>query len=149
MAAQLLHFYHSLKNYGLQNEETPKSWHEAFYLLEKLLEQKDDGTRMLIFLDELSWMDTPRSGFITALEGFWNTWGCHRKNLMLIVCGSASSWILDHLINNHGGLYGRVTCEIKLSPFTLHESLMTLYMYSYEFTQEANSFATVRRPSFR
>ncbi len=121
MAAQLLHFYHSLKNHGLQDEEPPKSWLEAFYLLEKLLNQKDDGTRMLVFLDELPWMDTPRSGFITALEGFWNTWGCHRKNLMLIVCGSASSWILDHLINNHGGLYGRVTCEIKLSPFTLHE----------------------------
>lgn len=121
MADQLQHFYHSLKNYGLEDAETPKSWLEAFYLLEKLLSQKDDGTRTLVFLDELPWMDTPRSGFITALEGFWNTWGCHRKNLMLIVCGSASSWILDHLINNHGGLYGRVTCEIKLSPFTLHE----------------------------
>ena len=68
MAAQLLHFYHSLKNHGLQDEEPPKSWLEAFYLLEKLLNQKDDGTRMLVFLDELPWMDTPRSGFITALE---------------------------------------------------------------------------------
>lgn len=120
-AAQLTHFYHSLKQYGLSDEKAPESWLEAFYLLEKLLEQKDDGSKLLVFLDELPWMDTPRSGFITALEGFWNSWACYRKNLMLIVCGSASSWILDHLINNHGGLYGRVTCEIKLSPFTLHE----------------------------
>ena len=54
-------------------------------------------------------------------EGFWNTWGCHRKNLMVIVCGSANSWIQDKLINNHGGLYNRVTREMKLSPFTLIE----------------------------
>lgn len=54
-------------------------------------------------------------------EGFWNTWGCHRKNLMVIVCGSANSWIQDKLINNHGGLYNRVTREMKLSPFTLSE----------------------------
>ena len=64
---------------------------------------------------------TPRSGFITALEAFWNGWGCHRDNFMLVVCGSATSWMMDNLINNHGGLYGRLTCEIKLSPFTLRE----------------------------
>ena len=40
---------------------------------------------------------------------------------MLVVCGSASSWMLDNLINNHGGLYGRTTYEIKLHPFTLTE----------------------------
>ena len=121
MSSQLLHFYHSLKDHGLGEENEPKTWLDAFYLLEKLLDQKDNGQRLLVFLDELPWMDTPRSGFVTALEGFWNNWGCHRKNLMLIVCGSASSWILDQLINNHGGLYGRVTCEIRLSPFTLSE----------------------------
>lgn len=66
-------------------------------------------------------MDTPRSGFVTALESFWNGWGCHRDNFMLVVCGSATSWMMDNLINNHGGLYGRLTSEIKLSPFTLKE----------------------------
>ena len=90
-------------------------------MLEKFLEEKDNGTRQLIFLDELPWLDTPRSGFMTAFEGFWNTWGCHRDNLMVVVCGSANSWILDKLINNHGGLYNRVTYEIKLLPFTLNE----------------------------
>ena len=64
---------------------------------------------------------TFRSNFIQAFEGFWNTWACHRKNLMLVVCGSANSWILDKLINAHGGLYNRVTHEMKLSPFTLSE----------------------------
>lgn len=67
-------------------------------------------------------MDTPRSGFLTAFEHFWNGWGAHQDNLMLIVCGSATSWISDKLINNKGGLYNSVTNEIKLKPFTLAES---------------------------
>ena len=118
---QLEHFYYSLLLQGMKKEKKPESWMEAFYLLEKHLEQIDDGSRQVVFLDELPWMDTPRSGFMTAFEGFWNTWGCHRDNLMLVICGSANSWILDRLINNHGGLYNRVTYEIKLAPFTLHE----------------------------
>lgn len=99
----------------------PENWLDAFVLLEKFLQDRDDGSRQLVFLDELPWLDTPRSGFIRALEAFWNTWACHRKNLMLVVCGSANFWIQNKLINNHGGLYNRVTCEIKLSPFNLHE----------------------------
>ena len=90
-------------------------------MLEKHLQEIDDGTRQVVFIDELPWLDTPKSGFISAFEAFWNTWGCHRNNLLLVVCGSANSWIVDKLINNHGGLYGRLTYEIKLSPFTLCE----------------------------
>ena len=119
---QLKHFYYSLQTYGLKKKKCPTSWMEAFFLLSQLLEGMDDGkTRQVVFLDELPWMDTPRSGFITAFEGFWNTWACHRDNMMLLVCGSANSWMLDNLVNNHGGLYGRTTYEIKLSPFNLHE----------------------------
>ena len=99
----------------------PDNWLDAFLLLEKFLQNKDNGERQVLFLDELPWMDTPRSGFIRAFEGFWNTWACHRKNLMVIVCGSANSWIQDKLLNNHGGLYNRVTYEMKLLPFNLHE----------------------------
>ena len=90
-------------------------------MLQVLLEKKDSGAKQVVFIDEMPWMDTPRSGFITAFEGFWNNWGCHQDNLMVIICGSANSWMLDKLINNHGGLYGRVTYEIKLSPFCLAE----------------------------
>ena len=90
-------------------------------MLEQHLQCNDNGKRQVVFLDELPWMDTPKSGFVTALESFWNTWACHRQNLMLVVCGSANSWMLDNLVNNHGGLYGRTTYEIKLMPFTLHE----------------------------
>ncbi len=118
---QLEHFYFSLQLQGMPKSHRPESWLEAFFMLEKLLESKDHGDRQVVFLDELPWMDTPQSGFVTAFEGFWNTWACHRSNLMVVVCGSANSWILDKLINNHGGLYNRVTYEMKLSPFTLSE----------------------------
>lgn len=121
LRAQLDHFYNSLELHGMKGGERPDSWLDAFLLLEKHLQKIDDGSRQVVFLDELPWMDTPRSGFIRAFEGFWNTWGCHRKNLMVIICGSAISWMQDNLINNHGGLYGRVTYEIRLMPFTLSE----------------------------
>ncbi len=118
---QLKHFYNSLELHGMEKCDKPSNWLDAFLLLEKFLQSKDDGSRQVVFLDELPWLDTPKSGFIRAFEAFWNTWGCHRKNLMVIVCGSANSWIQDKLLNNHGGLYNRVTYEIKLSPFNLKE----------------------------
>ncbi|MDO4512380.1 MAG: ATP-binding protein [Bacteroidales bacterium] len=121
MADQLKHFYHSLLLHGMKKSHVPDSWLEAFFMLEMYLQSIDNGGRMLLFFDELPWMDTPKSGFLTAFEGFWNTWACHRHNLMLVVCGSANSWVQDKLINNHGGLYGRTTYEIKLAPFTLGE----------------------------
>ena len=121
MKAQLQNFQYSLIRYGMENIDQPKSWMEAFFLLEQLLEQRDNGTRQVVFLDELPWMDTARSGFLTALEAFWNGWGNARHNLFLVVCGSATSWMLDNLINNKGGLYGRLTGEMKLSPFSLRE----------------------------
>ena len=121
LRAQLNHFYNSLILHGMDSCKKPENWLDAFLLLEQYLQKIDNGSRQLVFLDELPWLDSSRSGFLRAFEGFWNTWGCHRKNLMVVVCGSANSWVLDKLINNHGGLYGRVTYEIKLSAFTLRE----------------------------
>ena len=118
---QLSHFYNSLLLSGMEESRTPASWMEAFLLLEKYLQSIDDGRKQLIFFDELPWLDTPKSGFMQAFEGFWNTWACYRKNIMVIVCGSAISWMQDVLINNHGGLYNRVTYEINLKPFNLSE----------------------------
>lgn len=121
MKEQLKSFYYSLISQGMKKSKCPTSWLEAFFMLEMHLQSIDNGSRQVVFLDELPWLDTPRSGFVTALESFWNGWGCHRDDFMLVVCGSATSWIVDNLINNHGGLYGRLTSEIKLSPFTLKE----------------------------
>jgi hypothetical protein len=118
---QLQNFYFSLLRHGMEDIAQPKSWMEAFFLLERFLETCDNGSRQVVFIDELPWMDTARSGFLTALEAFWNGWGNMRHNLLLVVCGSATSWMLDNLISNKGGLYGRLTGEIKLSPFSLKE----------------------------
>ena len=123
---QLDGFYFSLLRCGMKDGKKPKSWMEAFFMLEMFLDGIATGDRQVVFLDELPWMDTQRSGFLVAFENFWNGWACYHKNVMVIVCGSANSWILDNLINNHGGLYGRVTYEIRLEPFTLHECEMFL-----------------------
>lgn len=94
---------------------------EAFFQLTQLLQKLDNGQRMVIFFDELPWMDTPRSRFLPAFESFWNGWCNGHDNVMLVVCGSATSWMLSNLSRSKGGLYGRLTDEIKVSPFTLKE----------------------------
>ena len=98
MEKQLQSFYFSLKRYGAEVEEKPKDWFEAFEMLIALLSSKGKDKRLVVFIDELPWMDTPRSGFVTALEHFWNGWAAGQKNVMLIVCGSATSWISDFAI---------------------------------------------------
>ena len=118
---QLQNFHFSLIRHGMDGAPLPKTWMEAFFLLEQFLRSRDNGTRQVVFIDELPWMDTPRSGFLTALEAFWNGWGNMQHNLCFVVCGSATSWMLDNLINNKGGLYGRLTGEIQLAPFSLRE----------------------------
>ena len=118
---QLKHFYNSLIAFGMKKSGAPKDWFEAFELLKKLLEDKYDGTRQLVFIDELPWLDTPRSNFLSAFDGFWNNWACYHRDVMVIVCGSATSWILNKLIHGRGGFYGRVTRAIKLTPFTLSQ----------------------------
>jgi uncharacterized protein len=103
---------------------TFNNWLEAFNTLIKEL-KKYKGKR-IIFLDELPWFDTKKSDFITGLEFFWNSWASADKNVKLIVCGSAASWIINNLIKNKGGLHNRLTARIKLEPFTLHETELFL-----------------------
>ena len=128
LEAQLTAFNSSLIRFGAQSVARPKDWPEAFARLIALIDNVDKGKRAVVFIDEIPWMDTPRSGFMTAFEHFWNGWGAGQDNLLLIVCGSASSWIQDNLINSYGGLYDRVNAEIQLSPFTLHETEKLLQM---------------------
>ena len=75
---------------GHEKDHCPEDWLEAFFMLEMHLQNINDGARQVIFFDELPWMDTPKSGFITGFEAFWNGWACHR-NVMLIVAGSVTS----------------------------------------------------------
>ena len=84
------------------------------------MESLPEGKKV-VFIDELPWMDTVRSNFIRALDHFWNNWATARKDIVLVVCGSATSWIIDHIVMNYGGLHNRITKKIHLRPFTLRE----------------------------
>ena len=120
---QLKEFHYSLRSYGLPaGEPVPVDWFEAFHMLQQLLDtkSKEDEARV-VFLDELPWLDTPRANFMPAFEHFCNDWVLARKDVKLVVCGSATSWILDKLVDGKGGMYGRVTLTIPVEPFTLKE----------------------------
>ena len=116
---QLLNFYNSMLSIGYKGN-IPENWITAFFEFSRILEKNKDK-RKVLFFDELSWMDTPKSDFLMALENFWNNWACSRHDVILIVCGSATSWILSKIIHNKGGLYNRLTDTIRLKPFNLYE----------------------------
>lgn len=118
---QIQHFVRSLHEYGMEETQTPTTWIEVFYMLERLLKRKANGKKQVVFIDELPWMDTPDGGLLTGIEQFWNSWGNWNDNLLFIVCGSATSWMQSNLFDNYGGLYGRLTYRIYLKPFTLGE----------------------------
>lgn len=117
---QLFAFRASLKDAGFESAERARTWLEAFEQLKDLIRASSDQ-RKVIFLDELSWMDTPRCDLMVALESFWNGWASARKDVILIVCASATSWILNKVVHNKGGLYNRLTAQIDLKPFSLCE----------------------------
>ena len=119
---ELTGFHTSLMRYGFTGRKA-ETWMAAFENLRELLDsKKKSGKRMVVFMDELPCMATPKSGFVKSLDFFWNSWGCHQKELMLIVCGSATSWIIRNIIDNRGGLHNRITHEKHLFPFTLGET---------------------------
>lgn len=120
-STQLQYFYHALCRYSPQPLVQPKSWQEAFAALIDILEAKGFDKKKVVFLDELSWMNGSDGTFLTALEWFWNSWASLRRDIMLVVCSSATSWVVNKVFCNHGGLYGRVNLRIHLHPFTLGE----------------------------
>ena len=119
---QLDHFYESLLDCGMPDNTTrPTNWRGAFRLLRKYLEGIR-SKRRVVFLDELPWLAGPQSSeMITELGYFWNSWADRQRNIVLVVCGSATSWMLDNVIRDYGGLHGRLTGTIRLLPFTLKE----------------------------
>lgn len=100
----------------------PKNWAEALNLLHDAIEKVKKGRKIILFFDELPWLASPRSKFLNALEHFWNRYISRKNNVIVIICGSAASWIIRNIINNKGGLYGRITRKIRLLPFTLSET---------------------------
>jgi AAA+ ATPase superfamily predicted ATPase len=121
LSEQLSEFTKTLARQGHICDHKPKSWFDAFGALQDYIESSKSEGKKIIFLDEMPWMDTHKSKFVSAFEHFWNGWASGRKDLLLIACGSATSWITNNVFRNRGGLYNRITGKIKLSPFTLAE----------------------------
>ena len=136
LRSQLIAFRASLIKYGHERCPVLKNWLEAFEQLDVLVRTGVPG-RKIIFIDELPWMDTPKSGLVTGLEYFWNAKASARSehDIFLIVCGSASSWIVKNLLKNTGGLYGRLTDRLQLKPFRLSECEELAYRLGLEMTR--------------
>ncbi len=122
---QLQNFHTSLQQKSKKEISFPANWFEAFSNLQRVIE-KDKKKKKIIFIDELPWFDMARTGFLGALEHFWNHWASGRNDIILIICGSAASWIIRKIIKNKGGLHNRITQRIKISPFNLHETNLFL-----------------------
>lgn len=124
---QLLNFYTTLQEHQKEKplNGVPKNWFLAFRQLIDFLKASKDPQK-IVFLDELPWFDNQKSDFIPALEHFWNSWAAVRDDVVLVVCGSAASWIINKLINHKGGLHNRITERIRLAPFTLREAAQLL-----------------------
>ena len=120
MKGQIFAFVSSLKDAGYEVKKQPKNWLEAFEYLKDLI-RKSSENKKIIFIDELSWMDTPKCDLMVALENFWNGFASARKDIVLIVCASATSWMLSKVVHNKGGLYNRLTEQIHLRTFCLGE----------------------------
>ena len=118
---ELFAFTSALVSIGYAGSQ-PKTWLEAFEALKSVLDKQPHKGRQVIYIDELPCFDTPKSGFVRALGHFWNTWASFRKEVVLIVCGSATSWMIENIVNDHGGLHDRTTHTLYLRQFTLLET---------------------------
>jgi uncharacterized protein len=124
MSQQLEGFWRSLNEMSPQEQPSlpPKTWLEAFFQLRAFIKNQKTERKKVIFLDEIPWFETPRSGFLAALDNFWNQFCTKRNDIILVICGSAASWIIEKVINNRGGLHNRLTHRIQLMPLTLGET---------------------------
>lgn len=119
---QLANFTTSLNRYANGKKYTkPRTWYEAFDKLRDLLETAQTDGKRIIFIDELPWMDSRGGNLVSALEHFWNDWAVTQNDIILIVCGSATSWMTKKILKNRGGLHNRVTQKLYIRPFTLAE----------------------------
>jgi AAA+ ATPase superfamily predicted ATPase len=121
MKTQLENFRIAFQNYFNMTIPSPESWTIAFEMLKKAISRSKKRGRKVIFIDEMPWLATMGSNFIQAFEYWWNTYASSNPDILLIVCGSSTSWMLNKIIKNRGGLHNRVTSQISLQPFSLKE----------------------------
>jgi AAA+ ATPase superfamily predicted ATPase len=112
----------------------PTSWIKAFELLTTLMKEQNPQTKIVLFFDEMPWFATPKSGFLQAFNYYWNRHWVNRPTIKLVVCGSATSWMLKNILNNKGGLHNRVTLRLPIDPFTLAETKSYLTHKGFSYT---------------
>jgi hypothetical protein len=135
ITAQLVNFGVKLSEYnGAFAPKAPENWQTAFLQLKAYLKTLGKEKKQVIFMDELPWISTPKSGFIQMLAHFWNDYLSKEPHFILVICGSATSWITQKVINDKGGLHNRVTENIHLYPFTLSETNAFLSSKGLQFT---------------
>ena len=133
---QMESYVQALEFNGYKINEHPKNWLTAFAELRKFLQPKiNSGEPCIVFIDEISCFDSQRSGFVRALGFFWNSWASLQDNLKLIICGSVTSWMITNIIDSKGGLHNRVTHEIALHQFTLHETELYLLNRGFNWSR--------------
>lgn len=132
---QLRAFTNELNLHTGTRHRVPENWMDAFFLLREYLSRLPGNEKHVLFFDEMPWLDTPRSGFLPAFEYFWNSWGSTVDNLVCIVCGSATAWLVDNIAQNKGGLYNRQTLRLYIEPFTLKESEEYLKANGFEWSR--------------
>lgn len=100
----------------------PANWDDAFDTLKQQIE-RSTCPRIILFFDELPWLSSPKSGFLEALDYFWNRYASRNPKIILIVCGSAAAWMIKKVMANKSGLHNRLTRPpLRLLPFTLGET---------------------------
>jgi uncharacterized protein len=112
----------------------PTNWLDAFSLLKQYIEKLPKGKKV-VFIDELPWLSSPKSNFLSSLELFWNSWASKRQDILLVVCGSAASWMIKNIVKNKGGLHNRITQTIRLLPFKLKETEIFLKKNGIQLTK--------------
>jgi AAA+ ATPase superfamily predicted ATPase len=132
---QLANFHHELNQRSRKHREVPQSWQEAFQQLAEHLKTLRGKSKRVVFLDELPWLASPRSRVLQALDYFWNTVLSKDSRFILVICGSAASWMISKVIDHKGGLHNRVTARMKLEPFSLAESAQFLKSRGVKLTR--------------
>ncbi|MES2274236.1 MAG: ATP-binding protein [Chlamydiota bacterium] len=134
---QLRNFSQEFERVFKRELTPPKDWFEALVHLGKAIEAQPGSSRVVIFLDELPWLATPKSGFLQDLDHLWNRHLSSNPRVVLIVCGSAASWMIRKVVSDRGGLHGRLTAQIRLLPFDLKETEEFLQRQGITLTRKA------------
>lgn len=132
---QLERFASQMEEYSGTPCDTPADWYKAFDLLKKLLKNANGTEKKVVFIDEMPWLDTEGSDFVAAFEHFWNGWASAEGNIIMVACGSATSWMTDKLLGNQGGLFNRSATRMFVRPFTLNETEQYLQSRGVEWTR--------------